>query len=289
MLMMAVDDLNQQTTFDKTIEFFRRNLYNFILVIVSFIFIFKDIIQIEETGKSVLEIVADSVIAFIMAMTFNIILGKKGILSAQKLQSYINCMNTYSDEIEKTNDKIEFLEDFCEYKNNNKLRLIQKRILTKVCINYNDFIEGRLETYNLNKDQKKALKKVKKISFHYLTPENILSETDARFEKGKKDMTLAEFEKSQNLQDTFSKIICALIFGYFGVTGLAGGWAEIIWGAIQIGLWLIMGLCKYIQNYSYVKDVYQQKIYRKINLLIEFNNSYVKKVKPKGETQNGIC
>lgn len=279
---MMVDDVNQQTNLDKTLDFFKRNIYNFILVVVSFVFIFKDIIQIEETGKSVLEIVADSVISFVMAMTFNIILGKKGIISAQKLQSYADCMVTYSEEIEKTNDKIEYLEDFCEYKNNNKLKLIQKRILTKVCINYEDYVNGKLEMYNLNKDQKKALKKVKKISFHYLTPENLLSETDTRYEKGKKDMTLSEFEKSQNFQDTISKIVCALIFGYFGVSGLTGGWAEIIWGSIQIGLWLIMGLCKYVQNYSYVKDVYQQKIYRKINLLIEFNNSYVNKIK-KGE------
>ena len=279
---MIVDDLKQETNLDKTLDFFKRNIYNFILVVVSFVFIFKDIIQIEETGKSVLEIVADSVISFVMAMTFNIILGKKGIISAQKLQSYADCMVTYSEEIEKTNDKIEYLEDFCEYKNNNKLKLIQKRILTKVCINYEDYVNGKLEMYNLNKDQKKALKKVKKISFHYLTPENLLSETDTRYEKGKKDMTLSEFEKSQNFQDTISKIVCALIFGYFGVSGLTGGWAEIIWGSIQIGLWLIMGLCKYVQNYSYVKDVYQQKIYRKINLLIEFNNSYVNKIK-KGE------
>jgi hypothetical protein len=275
-----------QTNLDKTLDFFRRNLYNFILVIVSAIFIFKDIIQIKETGKSVLEIVADSLISFVMAMTFNIILGKKGLLAAQNLESYRDCMRTYSDEIEKTNDKIEYLEDYCEYKNNNKLRLIQKRILTRVCINYDDFINGRLETYNLNKAQKKALKKVERISFHYLTPENILSETDARFEKGKKDLTLAEFEKSQNFQDTLSKIIIAVIFGYFGVGGITGGLAEVLWGSIQIGLWLIMGLCKYIQNYSYVKDVYQQKIYRKINLLIEFNNSYIK-TKKKGESLNG--
>lgn len=282
-----MDDIGNQTNLDKTLDFFKKNLYNFILVIVSFVFIFKDIIQIQETGKSVLEIVADSVISFIMAMTFNIILGKKGIIAAQKLVSYENCMRTYSDEIEKTNDKIEYLEDYCEFKNNNKLKLIQKRILTKACINYEDYINGKLELYNLTKDQKKAIKKVKKISFHYLTPDNLLSETDARFEKGKKDMTLAEFEKSQNFQDTISKVICALIFGYFGVSGITGGWAEIIWGSIQVGLWLIMGLCKYVQNYSYVKDVYQQKIYRKINLLIEFNNSYVNKI-PKEEKQNVI-
>ena len=282
-----MEDVGNQTNLDKTLEFFKKNLYNFILVIVSFVFIFKDIVQIQETGKSVLEIVADSVISFIMAMTFNIILGKKGIIAAQKLVSYENCMRTYSDEIEKTNDKIEYLEDYCEFKNNNKLKLIQKRILTKACINYEDYINGKLELYSLNKDQKRAIKKVKRISFHYLTPDNLLSETDARYEKGKKDMTLAEFEKSQNFQDTVSKVICALIFGYFGVSGITGGWAEIIWGSIQVGLWLIMGLCKYVQNYSYVKDVYQQKIYRKINLLIEFNNSYVNKL-PKEEKQNVI-
>lgn len=281
-----MEELKGETSLDKTLDFFKRNLYNLILILVSVIFIFKDIIEIQETGKSVLEIIADSLISFIMAMTFNIILGKKGIISAQKLNSYVNCMQTYSEEIEKTNDKIEYLEDFCEHKNSSKIKLIQKRILAKVCINYDDYINGKLEAYNLTKEQKKAIKKANKITFHYLTPENLLSETDIRFEKGKKDLTLAEFEKSQTFQDTISKVICAIIFGYFGVSGLTGGWAEIIWGSIQVGLWLIMGLCKYVQNYSYVKDVYQQKIYRKINLLIEFNNSYVKNIK-KGEKQNG--
>ena len=281
-----MEEVKAETGLDKTLDFFKKNLYNLMLILISVIFIFKDIIEIQETGKSILEIVADSSISLVMAMTFNIILGKKGILSAQKLQSYVNCMATYSDEIEKTNDKIEHLEDFCEYKNNNKLKLIQKRMLSKACINYDDYINGKLETYHLNKEQKKMLKKVNKITFHYLTPENLLSETDVRFEKGKKDLTLAEFEKSQTFQDTISKVICALIFGYFGVSGITGGWAEIIWGSIQVGLWLIMGLCKYVQNYSYVKDVYQQKIYRKVNLLIEFNNSYVKNIK-KGEEKNG--
>ena len=123
------------------------------------------------------------------------------------------------------------------------------------------------------KEQIKFWKKAERVHIQLLTADNILSETDDRYEKGKKDLTLNEYERKTNTQDMIKKIVFALIFGYFGVT-FTGNLENIVWGAIQISSWLIMALMNYIQNYTYVREVYQSKIYRKINLLIEFNNTY---------------
>ena len=267
----------EQNSLDKSIDFFKRNIYNIILVFVSIVFIFKDLVQIGETGKTLEQIIAQSTLSFLMGMTFNIILSKKGIMAAQKLDGYQMMMDTYAAELEKTNEFVEYLDDFCETKNNNRIKIIQTRILSKGKISYASFSSGDKSYYTvLDKKQKKIWKKAENVKINYLSADSLLSETDVRYEKGKKELTLREHENRKNMKDAFTKMICAIIFGYFGVLGFNKDFSVILWGAIQISMWLIMGLMSYIQNYTYVKDVYQQKIYRKINLLIEFNKVAMK-------------
>lgn len=264
---------DKENGLDKTLDFFKRNIYNILIFVISFVFIFKDVVQIQETGKTIPEIIASSVISFIVGTCLSIIVGKKGIIAGQNTESYRQMMNTYSIELERTNDNIDKLDDFCDIKNEKRIRKIQTHILRKARIRYEDFVTKTIEEVCKTKEQIKFWRKAEKVHIQLLTADNILSETDDRYEKGKKDLTLNEYERKTNTQDMVKKIIFALIFGYFGVT-FTGNLENIIWGAVQISSWLIMALMNYIQNYTYVREVYQSKIYRKINLLIEFNNTY---------------
>lgn len=275
---MKENEYERGTNLDKTIDFFKKNIYNILIFTISVVFIFKDVIQIKETGKTIPEIIASSVIAFIVGTSLSIIIGKKGLIAGQSTDSYKQMMNTYSREIERTNDNIDKLDDFCDIKNEKRIKKLQTYILLKARIKYDDFISKTMEEVCKTKEQIKIWKKAESVQIQLLTADNILSETDNRYEKGKKDLTLNEYERRTNAQDMIKKIIFALIFGYFGVA-FTGGIENIVWGTVQISSWLIMALMNYIQNYTYVKEVYQSKIYRKINLLIEFNNTYKEGVK----------
>lgn len=261
-----------ETGLDKTLTFFKKHIYNVLLFVISVAFLFKDIIRIEETGKSLVEIIASSFLAFAIGTTFNIILGKKGIIAGKNTPHFLETMKRYNQEIDKTDDYIEKLDDFCEKKNAQRIKVAQVKILRTERINYEDFLHKTMDEVCVTKEQRKCWIKAQKVRIQYLTPDNLLSETDDRYERGKKELTLNEYERHQNRSDLISKVAFALIFGYFGVT-FVGNYENIMWGAIQIGAWLLMAISRYIQNYSYVTDVYKSKIHRKINFLIEFNTT----------------
>lgn len=261
-----------ETTLDKTIIFFRKHIYNILLFIIAIAFLFKDVVEIKQSGKTVPEIIASAFLSFAIGTAFNVILGKKGILAGKNTPMYLDAISRYSQEINKTDEYIDKLDSFCEKKNEQRIKLAQIKILRRELIKYEDFISKPMNEVCATRQQRKCWRKAVNARIQYLTPDNLLSETDTRYERGKKELTLNEYEKRQNAQDSFTKIIFAFIFGYYGVT-FVGNKENIIWGALQIGIWLLMAILKYIQNYSYVTDVYKSKLHRKINLLIEFNTT----------------
>lgn len=264
-----------ETSLDKTIAFFRKHVYNILLFIIAVAFLFKDVVEIKQSGKTVPEIIASAFISFAIGTAFNIILGKKGILAGKSTTVYIDAITRYGQEINKTDDYIDKLDEFCEKKNEQRIKLAQLKILRMERIRYEDFASKTMNEVCVTRQQKKCWRRATKVKIQYLTPDNLLSETDDRYEKGKKELTLNEYEKRQNTQDAITKMAFAFIFGYYGVV-FVGNRENIIWGALQIGIWLLMAILKYIQNYSYVTDVYKAKLHRKINLLIEFNTAHRK-------------
>lgn len=261
-----------ETGLEKAIEFFRRNVYNILLVVIIAIFLFKDIVKIEESGKTISEIIASSFLSFAMGTAINFIFAKKGILAGKNTPTYIETMVRYTKEIEKTDSHIEEMDAFCEKKNAQRIKNAQVKILRTERIKYEDFLNKTMEEICDTKEKRKCWLRAQHIKIQYLTADNLLSETDERYEKGKKDLTINEYERKQNVTDMVTKLLFALIFGYFGVS-FVGNYENILWGAIQICMWLLMGIGKYIQNYTYITDVYKTKIHRKINLLIEFNTT----------------
>jgi hypothetical protein len=270
--MQSLETLGRMTSTDKVMEFFKKNIYNMILIVVSAIFILKDLI-IWEVGKKPIElIIADGLISFIMGMTFNIILGKKGILAGQSTPEYIDTMMAYAKQIERTDDKCDKLDGWCDSKNSARVKRVQTRILSKARIRFEDF-ENNDKSHILDKEQRKAWRHACHVKIHLLSADNLLSETDTRYEKGEKEYTISEYERSKNFKDASTKVMFAVVFGYFGYAGLTGEWAGVLWGAFQVSIWLILGLMSYIQNYTFIKDTYRQKIIRKTAYLTEFNNT----------------
>lgn len=270
--MQNLDNIGKITSSDRVMEFFKKNVYNLILIIIGAIFVLKDLI-IWEVGKKTFEqILADGAINFIMGMAFNIILGKKGIIAGQSTAEFISTMMAYATQIERTDDKCDKLDGWCDEKNEARLKRIRTRILSRARIRYEDF-ENNDKSNVLDKEQKKAWKHACTVKIHLLSADNLLSETDTRFEKGEKEYTIGEYERNKNLKDASTKILFAIVFGYFGYEGLTGEWAGVLWGAFQVAIWLILGLMSYIQNYTFIKDAYRQKIIRKTAYLTEFNNT----------------
>lgn len=269
-------EVEADTPADKFVAFMKQNILNFLLVIIYGLFIFKDIMTIQESGKTILAIVADSLIAWFMGTTTSTIMRRKGQASAMTSDSYSKMKKEYNKEIENTDSHIDLLDPFCDEKNEQRLAKAQKAILRTERIKYDDFLNKTMEEVCGNdKAKRKCWHKTQHAKIQLITPENLLSETDAKYDKGKKEETLNEHNKKKFFGDASSKILFAVIFGYFSVSVAFG--ASILWSCIQVAIWLLWGIMSYLQEYFYIRQEYQNKIYRKINYLKEFNNNYVKK------------
>ena len=68
-----------KTKTDKIGDFIKDNIINFVLILVCVVYIFKGVIEIVETGKTISEIIADGFIMFLVSFGIKIILRKKGL------------------------------------------------------------------------------------------------------------------------------------------------------------------------------------------------------------------
>lgn len=264
------------TPTDKFVTFIKQNALNFLLIIIYGLFVFKDIMTIQESGKTISAIIADSLIAWFMGTATSTVMRRKGQAAAMASDSYLKMKKAYNSEIETTDSHIDLLDPFCDEKNEQRLAKVQKAILRTERIKYEDFLNKTMEEVCGNdKARRKCWNKTQHAKIQLITPENLLSETDAKYDKGKKEETLNEHNKKKFFGDASSKILFAIIFGYFTVSVVFG--ASILWSCIQVAIWLLWGIMSYLQEYFYIRQEYQNKIYRKINYLKEFNNNYVKK------------
>lgn len=276
--MEAEYKYEERNNAEKAIEFLKNNALNFLLVIIYGLFIFRDIVQIQESGRTILEIVANTFIAWFMGIATSTIMRRKGQAKAMSEQSYKNMQKAYSNEIDKTDSHIDKLDGFCDEKNEQRFVKAQKSVLRRGRIKYEDFATKERFEVCKNKEQEKYWDKAMRVKIQLITPENLLSETDDRYDKGKKEENLAEKNRKSFFKDSSSKVFMALIFGYFTVSISIG--AGILWSCIQVAIWLTWGIMSYLQDYFYIKQIYQNKIYRKIKYLKEFNNGYMRE---KGE------
>lgn len=267
---------------EKVIDFVKKNILNGVLFIIVALFMVKDIIEIQESGKTVLEILATSMFNFTFGFAINTILQKKGLIAGQETNKYIELDKKYEEEINKTDDKIDLMDEFCDLKNDELLEKARKRVLRMGRIKYEDFMTKPKEECCHTKEQEQWYAKAEKVKIQFITPDNLLSETDARYDRGKKEETIETHSKKQILSGIPTRIIVALIGGYFTVS-TALNKANILWSALQVAVWLAFGLVSYYQNFMFIQT-YMNKIKRKIKYLKEFNNGdWKRKLKKEGE------
>lgn len=257
---------------NKVIEFIRKNILNFLITIVVLAFLFKDLIEIEKSGKTIVEIVANSVVNLVVGQLIKNLFLSKGTYAGFNSKAYKRKQKRYSDELEKTDENVNELDAYCEYKNEQRLAKVQKHILRPGRIRYEDFISKRKEEVCRDKTQYKIWEKAEKVKIQILTPENLVSETDSNYEKGKKEESLKSHHAKEGSKSFIIAALLSLIFGYFVPVLNNDIWAGMLWNVIQVAIWLAFGIIQYYQEYTYITTDYAQRLLRKTTYLVEFNS-----------------
>lgn len=273
---------------DKVKDFFKQSIGYFVVAFTCIIYILTALIRIEETGKTIAQIIADGVVAFLLGIFIARMFDLQGMMNGNKTSKVEAVRNAHSEMVTKVADYIDKLDVWCENENKTNYKVERTKILARAGLRYDDCfdengvakdwspdpvkLENKL-TKRLEKRKQRGYNKAVKLKLTSITSSELMSEGGKQNDKFNFGRTKAEYEKSSSLKDIVSKAGTAIIFGYYGVTLIQDfDYASLIWMALQVAIFLITGVIKMYQSYNFILDEYRGRIIKKIDNLQKFYN-----------------
>lgn len=273
---------------EKVKVFFKQNIGYFVVGLVSLIYIATAFITIGKTGKSIAEIIADGAIVLALGLFINRVFDLQGMMNGDREDKVQATYLLHNDTVVKISPYIDRLDAWCKIKNEENLKVQRTRILATEGMRYDDYFdesgaakdfkinEEKLKNKTLRKDELKRIRCFRKALRLRLTPMTAGSLTS---EGGRTQdpyffgRTKAQYETQASVKDIIFKVLIACIFGYYGVDLIRDfSYANLIWKALQVGIFLVMGVIKMYTSYMFVVDEYRGRIIKKIDNLQMFEN-----------------
>lgn len=293
--------MKKNTFFDA----FYKNAGYLAVILISLIYIGGSFILISKTGKSVYEIVASGILSMITGLLINGIFRSLGIRQAEGDPRTVSTAKLYSDSVEAIVPYIDRLGEFCDNENRRALYSIRTKALARAGLKYNDFFDENGVLYShdyelysdeeilgatrsrarkmkcVNRKRRQSYNKAIKTKIKLLTPSTLTSEgakENDPFDFGK---SKKEYSAQRNLSDMISRILMAIIFGYFGVSFVSEvNPALLIWNTMQIIMYITSGVIQMYSSFAYIVDEHRQSVIKRIDYLQKFKIYAEKAPKP---------
>lgn len=273
---------------NKTKDFLKNNVGYFAVLLICAVYIATAVITIDLTGKSMWQILAETSLTFFLGVVINRIFAVQGIMNGEREQKVIDTNRLHGELVEKVAPYLDKLDEWCEQKNLENMRVQRTKILCTAGLKYEDYFNdnGAIKIYEIDpaKMKSKYLRKeeIKKKKVFYkalnlkltpLTASTLTSEGGKTVDIYDFGRTKGQYQKQSWLKDAASKLLCALLFGLFGVKMIADfSYAQLIWVLFQIAAFLLMGVLKMFQAKMFVTDEYRARTIKKIDTLQKFSN-----------------
>lgn len=270
--------------YEKTKDFLRLNLFFIVVALACVIYIVRGFVEIVETGKTIWEIVADGFVSALFGFLISKLLSLQGLEKGSSAREVADTNLLHSKTVLKITPKIYLLDEWCEKKNKEALKIEQSKVLAGCGISYEDFTNGLYRTITLegekylpeealDKVHKRTIRKARRIRLTPLTASSLTADGEKSHDPYNFGINKKEFALRRDGRQIISKIMCGVLFGFYGVRLITDfNVANLIWTAIQVVLFLVMGVISFLQAYSFVTDEYRARIIRKIDNLMKFDN-----------------
>ena len=287
---------------EKIRDFFKQNIGYYIVALVSIVYIATAFITVDETGKTIGEIIADTAVVFFLGLFINRVFDLQGMMNGDRDERVQMAIVTHGETVVKISPYIDRLDEWCKLKNEENLKVQRTRVLASEGMRYEDYFnedgsakdfkpdEEKLKNKTLRKTEKARIRCFKKALHLKLTPITAGALTS---EGGKKQdpynfgRTKGQYETQTSVRDIITKICIAGIFGYYGVRLIQDfNYATLIWNGLQVVIFLIMGCIKMYNSFMFVTGEYRTRIVNKTNNLEMFHN-YIQSL-PKEEVKTEV-
>ena len=280
---------------EKVKQFLKDNICYIVVVLVSLIYVASGLVRIGETGKTISEIIADGVVSLLLGFFLDVLFDLQGLSEGERDKDVQEVYKEHGKVVVDINPYIDKLDDWCEKKNINNLKLQRLKILSMAGMKYDDafdekgvakpFVFEDLSKYKDKRQLKKAKREEKRRYKCYLKAVNLkikelsagvlTSEGNNSSDLNDLGRTKQDYERRSSTKSFVSKVGTGIIFGYFGIELLMNpSWEMLIWRAFQLAIFLIMGLIRLYSSRMFMTDEFKGRMIKKTNHLKMFKNEH---------------
>lgn len=269
---------------DKIREFVQRNVGYLVAALVSLFYVATSIIVPAEAKKPLTAIIVDGALSFALGMILTQVFSLQGIMRGKEDPRLLATMKLHSEQVLRIVPFIDGLDDWCEKKTAESLRRERTKVLAEGAMRYADYfdedgipkefvprvckskLEEKREAARYKIYQKAVRVKITPLRAGVLTGGGEKVEDPNNF-----GPDIPEYMQGVLVRTAASKVILALIFGYYGIQLIQDfSYADLVWKVFQVGMFCAMGVVQSNQAYLFMVDGYRRRIIRFIDRLQEF-------------------
>lgn len=284
---------------DKFKEIVRGYVGYLAVIMICAVYAATSFITIEQTGKSVQDIVRDSALYFALGILINRILDAQGIMIGSRDPRVFETMKLHNETVDRIYPYMNRLDDWCEMKNAEALQRARRNYLSRYGMRYSEYFDedGTAKEF-VSKTTKTAFAWLREV-FRYrrfrhaarikltqLSPGLLISDAGEADDPYKMGRSKSEYIKAVTKKDIVIKTMFAFLIGYFSVPSIINfNWANLIWTLFQVCMLIGMGVFSMKTSIIFVTEEYRGRIVKKIDVLMQFEISIKEEEKNHGKYQ----
>jgi uncharacterized membrane protein len=254
-------------------QFFNDHIIDFALIVAIAIYILARIANIEESGLTWQQLIAEGGTSYLFGFLIKRLMGIKGVINGEKNKKVITANELFTKTRDKITHIIEKLDAYCDRKNETEIKRVQSIILTRAGLKYEEWAKQSYDYTALSEVQKKAYDRASSIQIALLSADKLLSSNNEKDETKRFDFgqTLMQFMGKSSGWD----LAGSALFGTFALVHLVFNgftWIALLYGAVQVAVFLMFGVWAYMKHYLFVTETLRGQTIKKINYLEEFYN-----------------
>lgn len=245
---------------------------------VSVVYILAGLFVPGLKDKSLATVLAEGITGFILGVAINFNLSLQGILKGKDSEQMKATRAEHGKAVERIVPMMDRLDPWCAAQNAQKLQEKRQRILRAAALRYEDYFdqEGNMIAPSplTDRRQKRVLRRALRARITPLSPAALTCDGERQEDPFDFGETPEQYQRRTALTDAVTKVLMAVVFGYFGVTMVESfDVATLVWRALYVALLLALGVSKMLRSYLFVADTYRSNLIKKINHLQAFESA----------------
>ena len=263
---MAVNKIS----YDTLKKFIIKNLIYIAVMMLCIIYIVSGFIMVTDSGRSIVQIIGDSIIVFLFSYFIVQAFMLQGVIKGDQSVEVTSARKEHGEVKKEIGTSLAGLYNYLTIKN----KQIEKEQKNELLYDFGLTLDMVEQGFDKSKFTKKELKKIydiKNKKYKKIMVKDVVNEN------GKPDdvllgRTKIGFMTKRNLSTITTKIIYTLMFGYFSTSFIGFDISQFLWKLLQVTLFLIFGIMEYYHSYMFMTGEYYESLLKKTLILKEYHN-----------------